>query len=435
MISLVLAILFTQGELKQPPLIDAINRGSLADATSLLKAGANPNTKEVLVSKPHAAQGIQGGVRYDGDTALMKAVSRRSLPFVNLLLTYKADPNARGPYGYTALMTAGQMASAEMIKVLLHHGAKPNLVNEMGDTAIIFAANRDVVKGVQALVEAGANMNGGGGQSALICAAMSRATATVKFLLSKGANPNYHPAPFWSPLEYATTDSYADEDIAKMLRKAGGKARSKAALAKEEKEYEEKLRHQDDAEKQKIAKADPQLFAVTEDDVRVIEVALADLLDNKKDPFMAGEKPEPNLLVFDSIGGDSYVLSDDQLNADLRGSHANDVSLEIRKSLHQRNAGSSPLKQSQFMDSRLVIHGRDLGLKPGSRASNQFNELNKLKARAWVGLHLPGYSADKGHAVLIFSFGPTAHGATGAVYLSKKDGKWIVTWRDISYFA
>ena len=42
---------------------------------------------------------------------------------------------------------------------------------------------------------------------------------------------------------------------------------------------------------------------------------------------------------------------------------------------------------------------------------------------------------DGQEAVLRAWFGPTAHGATVTYMLAKKDGRWKVVWRKVTYYA
>ena len=103
--------------------------------------------------------------------------------------------------------------------------------------------------------------------------------------------------------------------------------------------------------------------------------------------------------------------SDDQLNGDL-GERAADVSLHMRKSLVDRN-------RKEFSLAGLLNPKVPLITTEDLRESG-ISTAQKL----WVMILLPGYSADGNSAVIRFSFGPTAHGASGTYYFKKSAGGW-----------
>jgi len=55
-------------------------------------------------------------------------------------------------------------------------------------------------------------------------------------------------------------------------------------------------------------------------------------------------------------------------------------------------------------------------------------------ARGYVESFLPGYSRDGRTALVLFSFGPTPHGAIGCYLLSKTNGRWEIIERSIGNF-
>ncbi len=57
------------------------------------------------------------------------------------------------------------------------------------------------------------------------------------------------------------------------------------------------------------------------------------------------------------------------------------------------------------------------------------------KARGYVETLLPGYSRDGLAALVVFTFGPTAHGAVGYYLLRKVEGRWVIIERSIGYFS
>ncbi len=57
------------------------------------------------------------------------------------------------------------------------------------------------------------------------------------------------------------------------------------------------------------------------------------------------------------------------------------------------------------------------------------------KARGWLEAYLPGYSTDGTRAVVRAGAGPSPHGAMVTALLEKRDGKWVVKWHHIAWYA
>ncbi|AIE86815.1 ankyrin repeat domain-containing protein [Fimbriimonas ginsengisoli] len=423
----VLLLSFGQRVAKQPPLIEAIQKHDLALATRLLKDGANPNSREIITTKPSATDGIVGGTTREGDTALELAVDRQSVTFVNLLLHYKADPNTRGQAEWTPLMTACQRSSVEIVRILLRNGAKPNLRNRYGDTAIIFAANVDRVEMVNELVGAGADMNGGTGQTALMIAAECDSTKTVKYLLKHGADPNFRRPGHWTPLEFAIERN--STECAEMLKKAGAKGRSRAQLRKEV-DAEVDLAKKQHAFEQKAQVAMHLVVKPDAVDSAVIEAAVIDVAtfqSKEFDPFF-GVKAKSIILVEESAIWNDFIES--QMNGELSEEQACDIDLSMRRSLQSRNARLVSLAGCKFRDPR-IVQKRNKALPNDMNPSNYWQS----KYKGWVQVMLPGYSTDGAQAVLRFWFGPTPHGAAATYFLRKVAGKWTVVWRDLARYV
>jgi uncharacterized protein len=94
-----------------------------------------------------------------GETALHIVTKRRDTAWVSFLLAKGANPDLRDPGGNTALMMATQVSYAEGISLLLDRRAAVDLANNSGETPLIRAVqNRDLAT-VRALLTAGANPN------------------------------------------------------------------------------------------------------------------------------------------------------------------------------------------------------------------------------------------------------------------------------------
>lgn len=167
-----------------------------------------------------------------GFTALHYATGLGETEILNTLLTNGANVNARGTLGETPLVFASDKCDKESMTILLEHGADPTLsfvsdehniiftpllfaanrgcgtaiidlllssglsVNYVepssGYTPLILAASGGNLATVEALVNAGANINhqDKDGISALITSSAKRFTDIVSYLLAKGADPN-----------------------------------------------------------------------------------------------------------------------------------------------------------------------------------------------------------------------------------------------------
>ena len=129
--------------------------------------------------------------------AMVEALRTGDMSAFNRLLA--EDPkllNARGPEGSTPFMYSVFYVGAPMLEQLLKKGADPNKANDAGATALIWAAG-DLEK-TRVLVDHGASVNARSAdlRTPLMMAARRPGnSATVKFLLDHGANPNPNNRP------------------------------------------------------------------------------------------------------------------------------------------------------------------------------------------------------------------------------------------------
>ncbi len=136
-----------------------------------------------------------------------------------------ADPkllNARGPDGGTPFMYAVLYADTATVATLLKNGADPNKRSDGNATALMWAAS-DPEK-ARLLVQHGADVNAKSDElrtPLMIAARHPGMTATLKFLLDKGANPNpnAHPDTESSPLIEAA--SAPDPESIELLLRRG----------------------------------------------------------------------------------------------------------------------------------------------------------------------------------------------------------------------
>lgn len=414
MVAILLAVTMAASDQEpiQPPLIQAILKSDVTLTGKLLAGGADPNTRNI------PSEFFRNkGVLPIGEPALTVAVIKQSLPIVKLLLDYKADVNAKGDAGFTALFRAAANDSPDIVKLLIHRGALVNLQNDYQDTAIIFATSMDNARNLEILIRAGADKNGGSGTTPLILAAQGGYEKAIKALLANKADPNFRRAGFWTPLEYAIANDY--EKIASMLRKAGGKGRTKKALDKESADESAKWDAQIAlARKARIEKYGS-LAKLVPEDRPVIEATLKDLMDfaGKDAPSVTlGDGNRSSGIVLIDRSSDMAPLEEDPSVGVLNP----DIEEQMEINLFQRNCRTVSFKELALSDQRVR-------LKPKAESSGMFSE------EFFAMLSLPGYANDGQSAAIRVSFGPTAHGAGGTFWLKKQDKKWIVARRRIGY--
>ena len=109
---------------KASALAAAVELGDLASVRRLVDAGHDVNQRD-----------RRGVVPFDGETPLISAANRGSVPIIQLLLDLGADVNARSLTGWTALMRACNAGKLEASQCLLQAGADPSITNDEGYTA------------------------------------------------------------------------------------------------------------------------------------------------------------------------------------------------------------------------------------------------------------------------------------------------------------
>ena len=186
-------------DLGATPLWLAAENGSPEMANLLIEAGADPNI--TLLS---------------GETIVMTAAQSGNGEVVRAVLAAGADPNAAVTREQTALMWAANRGHAEAVAALIEHGADihaRSLVREQfvksekeqdshpaymfwteegGNTALMFAARAGDLRSAQLLVAAGSDINEGNafGTTPLIMAVHGGNPAVLEALLEAGADVN-----------------------------------------------------------------------------------------------------------------------------------------------------------------------------------------------------------------------------------------------------
>jgi len=160
---------------KDAALILAAGRGWHGLALSLLKQGANVNSRD---------PGGQG--------ALSHAASAGHLETVELLLEQGADALARDKAGHSPLALAAKRGHARIVDRLIRAKASVDQPAAGGNTALMLAAAHGHLETVRLLLDAGSSVNGrnDNGDTALFMAVREGHAPVVAHLLEQGADPN-----------------------------------------------------------------------------------------------------------------------------------------------------------------------------------------------------------------------------------------------------
>lgn len=401
------------------PFLKAIKAGDAKTVRALLDRGADPNAREVETTRTSLEDG-PGGKTISGDTALNLAIDADSLDIVKLLVARGADVNGKGVMGFTPLISASQR-NLKIVDFLLSKGAKPNQQNDYGDTAIIFAANNGETEIVATLLKHGAQINGGKGWTPLMQAAYNGHVDTVKYILKHGADPNFHRPPYMSPLECAQAQGY--DEIAAVIRKSGGKGKSADAQRKERDAESEAYRKQRDKEDKANAVAWAKEREFVPDDREVIQLGVMKVIG---EDMLFSSAPSKAILLSKSAAVNNFT--DSQMTHDVSAERANQITVEMRQSLQHRN----PVEVS--LDSLKLANDSILVRDPSAVAMGIF-EWHEKDARCWVQTALPGYSPQHDKAVLRGWIGPSPHGESFTIFLTKAGGTWRIEWCKIAHYV
>lgn len=208
------------------PLLDAAYAGDSERVAALLREGADPDQPNDFGATPLGEAALRGDVQvmqlllkagadpesanHEGETALMRVARTGNVEAAKLLLKAGARVDARENWGQqTALIWAAAQDQPAMIRFLVDRGAKvdarsavrdwsrrmtaeerPKDMNRGGLSALQFAARDGHIESVQALLDAGAEVDftDPDGSTPLMLALMNGHWDTAKLLIDAGAN-------------------------------------------------------------------------------------------------------------------------------------------------------------------------------------------------------------------------------------------------------
>jgi ankyrin repeat protein len=213
----------------ETPLDNAAAAGNTNMVKLLLENGANPNSKNP-----------RGG-NQENWMPLHYATGKMQKGAMALLLSAKADPNAKAPWwrwgnennrDFTPLIMAATTGDGEAVELLLANGADPNLTGLNGETALINlirsrrASERGQLRGMKALLEHGADPNASAGNNytPLMMAASDADKDIVRLLIDHKADLNARTTDHGMTALNLITERNKNSDfltIAQMLLAAG----------------------------------------------------------------------------------------------------------------------------------------------------------------------------------------------------------------------
>jgi ankyrin repeat protein len=180
-------------------LVSAATEGKIAMMDVLLKAGADPDTRDE-----------------SGMTALRQVAwtGKNAVNATRRLIAAKADVNLAADDDWTPLiqvMYSDPDVAVPVAQLLLQAGADASIVNNEGNSALMLAAARDMPVLIPALVKAGADVDARGRDgTALGVAADKGRTAVAKALLEAGADPDQGSKDNRTPLMKAAARDHVE---------------------------------------------------------------------------------------------------------------------------------------------------------------------------------------------------------------------------------
>jgi ankyrin repeat protein len=170
------AVAAAQTAVSDQALVKAVKADEQAAALALLDRRADPNAKSA-----------------DGTTVLHWATRNNDVMLVDRLLRAGAKPNPENRYGVTPIALACESGSAAIVKRLIEAGVSANATGPYGETALHTCAYTGNTAAARVLIAAGASIDPGDswrGQTPLMWAAAKGHPETMQALIEAGADIN-----------------------------------------------------------------------------------------------------------------------------------------------------------------------------------------------------------------------------------------------------
>jgi ankyrin repeat protein len=179
----------------------------------LIRAASSGDSEQVLAL---LKQGADANARFKGFTPLLMAAqpdapadTEKHLAVIDILISAKADINARDKSGLTPLARASLVGSLDIVKKLLAYKANPNIKSYDGLSALTLTNSEDIAKELIA-AHADVNVTSDDGFNALTNACSNGNLGFVKMLIQANANVNVRDSNGLTPFMYAASGGHND---------------------------------------------------------------------------------------------------------------------------------------------------------------------------------------------------------------------------------
>ena len=152
-----------------------------------------------------------------GETPLHVALRYRHMDIARLLITHRADTDARDDENDTPLHRASRKGDVEVVEFLLRHEADKDAQDKFGQSPLMLALRMRHVEIVRCLLKCGADMEARdmGGWTPLIHASKMGNVEMARLLLKQGADVKVQYECRYTPLHYAS--SHGQLAVAQLL--------------------------------------------------------------------------------------------------------------------------------------------------------------------------------------------------------------------------
>src|SRR5262245_778294 len=205
-----------------------VNLASSSGASALLRAAGDFDKVELLLA---AGAKVDVKSKLGRTPLLVAAASPGNVKTMRLLLARGANANDQDQFGDTCLTSACKRGDGEMAKALIESGANIAAgASWFGRPPLVWAAEEGNLATLACLLEHGAGKVQPHLDIALSSAASRGPFAAVRLLIESGANPNA-PSPIagYTPLMWAAYHDDGDLETVKFLLSKGADPKAKGA--------------------------------------------------------------------------------------------------------------------------------------------------------------------------------------------------------------